>query len=154
MAFGKDTKELIGDLQKRGWAIEKQGRQAHFRAYHPEGGAITIAGTPTCPRNYQNTMRDARRVEREHEMKKALPLRVFGGCFNGRERWIVAARTKADASRLFKIHYQDFHDYGGETEDPHEVKIAMQSPGAVYAANVRDSYRPQDRKYVLKREAP
>lgn len=61
----RDTKDLLKELTDKGWRIE-QGRRAHYKAYHPKGGMVVIACSPSCPRDLQNTLMYIRRLERQH----------------------------------------------------------------------------------------
>lgn len=69
------------------------------------------------------------------------PLKVYGGCLDGRNRVIVAARSMAEADRLLKCSAYSTRKFVCETGNPFEVEQAISSPGTVFARDVNE-YRP------------
>jgi len=63
-------------------------------------------------------------------------MRVWGGCFDGTTRQIVAAKTKKAAAEALGVSLYHFNNYGGETGNDLEVSVAMQCPGTPYSAPV------------------
>lgn len=69
-------------------------------------------------------------------------MKVFGGTFDGRNRVIVAAKTKKAAhaaiAQFLHLSYYGFDMYGGETWNETELKVALESPGTVFSSLDRE----------------
>lgn len=80
------------------------------------------------------------------------PLRVWGLMLfvPTQERCIVAAATKTEAANLFGVSLHHFKGYGSETGNEHELRVALASPGQVFAAGdvacTKRVYRPISRR--------
>lgn len=66
-------------------------------------------------------------------------LKVYGGCYDGRNRVIVAAATKRAAYEAVKaalgsISYYGWDEYTSETWNDREVEFATSAPGTVFSA--------------------
>lgn len=68
-------------------------------------------------------------------MVKTKKLKVFGGCFDGRNREIVAASSKVEAGRLFGRKSHTMRDFCCETGNTEEVETAMSQPGVVFTVS-------------------
>jgi hypothetical protein len=71
-------------------------------------------------------------------MSEAKPktLKVYGGCLDGKNRVIVAARSKTEAGRLLKCSPYSMKELVCETGTPHELKQALSEPGVVFVRSV------------------
>lgn len=72
------------------------------------------------------------------------PIKVFGGCFDGRNRLIVATTSLKKASELFCISYNQVREYAHQTWNDVEVKTAMSKVGTVFYSDARlskDQYK-------------
>ena len=65
----KDIKRLLKDLARQGWTWH-QGRK-HIKAYHPKGGFIVMAVSPSCPFAYKNILTEIRKLEKANSQKVA-----------------------------------------------------------------------------------
>lgn len=62
------------------------------------------------------------------------PLTVWGGCFDGTTRAIVATKTKSEAAAAFAVSMYSFNNWAGDTGNHAEVAVAMTKPGTVFTA--------------------
>lgn len=75
-------------------------------------------------------------------------LKVFGGCYDGRNRLIVAAPTKRaayDAMRgtdRFFSGYHSWNEYTCETGNDEELDVATAEPLAVFSQDIRGYGKP------------
>ena len=76
-------------------------------------------------------------------MTKAL--KVWGGCFDGLTRQIVAAPTKKAAAEALKQSLYHFNIYGCETGNGVEMRTALAEPGVPFSAPVSG---PRDDSFV------
>jgi predicted RNA binding protein YcfA (HicA-like mRNA interferase family) len=61
--------DVLVELERRGWEIDAYSGK-HVKAYHPGGGFIVCARTPSCHRAALNTRAKARRLERANSRKE------------------------------------------------------------------------------------
>jgi len=66
----------------------------------------------------------------------ARALKVYGGCFDGTTRQIVAAPTKKAAAEALELSMYHFNGYGGETGNARELEVALSDPGKPFSAPV------------------
>lgn len=60
----RDVQDIINQALSRGWAGRRTSK-GHVMLRHPNGGTVTIPGTPSGNRrSIQNSKADIRRVER------------------------------------------------------------------------------------------
>lgn len=73
-------------------------------------------------------------------------LTVYGINIDGRHRCIVAAKSKAEAARLFKVSNYYFNGWASETWNKEEVELAKNSPGVVFSQldNNREPYKVRE----------
>lgn len=72
-----------------------------------------------------------------------MKLKVYGGCYDGRHRVIVAAKSKKEAHRLVQtapnyrfLSYYGWNRYTSDTGNDEELQLALSEPGAVFEASV------------------
>lgn len=65
--MSKELKHIRIELQRQGWRIE-QGRK-QFKCYHPKGGLVSMAITPSCPFAARHVVADIKRLEQRYEEK-------------------------------------------------------------------------------------
>lgn len=70
-------------------------------------------------------------------------MKVYGGCFDGRNRLIVAAKSKKAAHAAMvalrpNLSYSTFTAFGSETGNTLELKTALAKPGTVFTAPIND----------------
>ena len=73
----------------------------------------------------------------------ARQLKVWGGCFDGTTRQIVAAPTKKVAAEALGQTMHGFSDYASETANPDEVDVATSDPGSPFSAPIDARGRQQ-----------
>lgn len=61
-------------------------------------------------------------------------LKVYGGCFDGQTRFIVAARTQMQAAKVFETTAYQMRERACETGNEHELRVALAEPGIVFSA--------------------
>lgn len=64
---------------------------------------------------------------------RAKRLKVFGGCFDGTTRTIIAAPNQQTARAAFGVSSHAMVNYCSETWNEHEVSVAMSKPGVVFS---------------------
>ena len=64
-------------------------------------------------------------------------MKVYGGCFDGRHRQVVAAKNQTEAARLLGVSLYIFRLNASETGNPGEVLTATTAPGKVFTYDVR-----------------
>lgn len=75
-------------------------------------------------------------------------LKVYGGCYDGKNRVIVAAKNKKSAhaavDAAIGISYYGWDMYTAETGNEKELFLALSSPGVVFSApnNYHSEYEP------------
>jgi predicted RNA binding protein YcfA (HicA-like mRNA interferase family) len=57
----KDTRQLLTELRKQGWAVKLAG-SGHWRVTSPSGETITVPATPQSWRSLRNTRAELRRA--------------------------------------------------------------------------------------------
>lgn len=67
MSKQKEIKTIVKELERQGWRID-QGK--HIKAYHPQGGFISISRTPECPFAVKNIKGDIARLNRQNLAKQ------------------------------------------------------------------------------------
>lgn len=65
------------------------------------------------------------------------PLKVFGGCFDGSHRWVVAAKSMNAAINIWReydarLSASYARNHASETGNETECNIALSNPGKVY----------------------
>lgn len=67
-----------------------------------------------------------------------MKLKVYGGCYDGRNRVIVAAKSKKEAHALVNsaigISYYSWDAYTSTTGNDNELTVALGAPGTVFSA--------------------
>lgn len=68
-----------------------------------------------------------------------MTMKVYGGCYDGRNRVIVAAKTKRAAYALVSaalrgISYYGWNEYTSETGNDPELSVALAQPETVFSA--------------------
>jgi hypothetical protein len=63
-------------------------------------------------------------------------MKVYGVNLDGRYRGIVAAKNKTQAAKLFGTSIYHFNQFGCETGNKEEIKIAMKQPGIVWKQSI------------------
>lgn len=68
-------------------------------------------------------------------------MKVFGGTFDGMNRWIVAANSHTAAIKLWRQCSPNLSDYSarpysGETGNEIEIAVATKDPGVVYTSPI------------------
>lgn len=61
-----------------------------------------------------------------------MKLKVYGGCLDGLHRQIVAAKSFAEACRLWRTTYAQARPYACETFNEFEIALAMSKPGIMF----------------------
>lgn len=61
-----------------------------------------------------------------------MKLKVFAGTPYGRNRFIVAAKSKKRAAELMRISYTSAKNFLSETGNDFEVRIAMENPEVLF----------------------
>lgn len=61
-----------------------------------------------------------------------MKLKVYGIGWMGKCRRIVATTSKKKAAELIGTTFYHFNEYGSETGNEEEVKLAMSKPGTVF----------------------
>jgi hypothetical protein len=64
----------------------------------------------------------------------ARKLKVYGGCFDGTTRQIVAAPTKKAAAEALGLSMYHFNGYAAETGNAFEIETALSEPGKPFSA--------------------
>lgn len=70
-------------------------------------------------------------------------MKVFGGCFDGRNRLIVASKTKKAAYEAIReacygrLSYHGFSEFACETGNGTELSTALAAPGVVFSQDIR-----------------
>lgn len=62
-----------------------------------------------------------------------MELKTYGVNYNGRERRIVAAKSRAAAARLIDVSQTHMASFGSRTHNKQECKKAMSEPGVVWS---------------------
>lgn len=65
---------------------------------------------------------------------KGKPLKVFGGCFDGVMRLVVAAPSQGVAAKAFGVTPYLMREYASETGNEAERAAALSKPGVVFSA--------------------
>lgn len=68
-----------------------------------------------------------------------MELKVYGGCYDGKNRVIVAATSKKEAhakmsAALHGISYYTWNEFTADTGDDKELAVALSAPGTVFSA--------------------
>lgn len=68
-----------------------------------------------------------------------MALKVYGGCYDGKNRVIVAASSKKAAHALVSaalrgMSYHGWNEYTSETGNEFELSVALAEPGSVFSA--------------------
>ena len=61
-------------------------------------------------------------------------MKVYGGCFDGTTRNIVAVQTKKAAAAAFGVTPYALNEWAGETRNEHELTVALSEPGVPFSA--------------------
>ena len=61
-------------------------------------------------------------------------MKVWGGCFDGTTRQIVATKTKKAAAEALGLNYNHFNNYASDTGNETELRVALAEPGVVFSA--------------------
>jgi hypothetical protein len=72
-------------------------------------------------------------------------LKVYGGCFDGATRQIVAAPTKKAAAEALEVSVYHFNEYSCETGNLTELSVALADPGKPFSAPANG---PQEAVFV------
>lgn len=72
-------------------------------------------------------------------------MKVYGGCFDGTTRHIVAAKTKKAAAVALGVSMYEFNGYASATGNDLELATAIAEPGVVFSAPASG---PQSDHYV------
>ena len=67
MSQQKDIKKLLKILASKGWTI-KIGK--HYKAFHPLGGMVTIAISPSCHHALDNILNYVNRLQKQHNQEE------------------------------------------------------------------------------------
>lgn len=70
-------------------------------------------------------------------------MKVFGGTYDGKYRYVVAAKSMTAAIKEFKRIFVatgvgSLRAYGGETGNSEEIEMANKEPGVIFRRNARD----------------
>lgn len=68
-------------------------------------------------------------------------MKVYGGCLDGRNRVIVAAKSLKEAAKLFGISYHSARLYVSETSNEHEITVAMIEPRKVFSKSLNERWK-------------
>lgn len=71
-----------------------------------------------------------------------MKLKVYGVGWMGRHRRIVATTSKKKAAELIGTSLYHFNEYGCETGNEEEIKMAMSKPETVFEQSLRSSSSP------------
>lgn len=70
------------------------------------------------------------------------PLKVYGGCYDGKNRLVVASSTKKAAweavNAIGRISYNTWDQYTSETSNETELAVALAQPLTVFTRNATD----------------
>lgn len=76
------------------------------------------------------------------------PYKVYGGCFNGKDRWIVAAKSIQKAADAFGVSYGYCRGRCSTTGNKLECELTRANPGVVFTTNAvhTSTYTQRDQK--------
>lgn len=63
-----------------------------------------------------------------------MAMKVWGGCFDGTTRHIVAAKTKKAAAEALGVTLYSLNGWAAETGNDLELATALAEPGVVFSA--------------------
>ena len=61
-------------------------------------------------------------------------LKVYGVNLDGKHRGIIATTSQREAAQMFRIPLGRMRDYGSETGNTEECRIALAAPGVPFAS--------------------
>lgn len=61
-----------------------------------------------------------------------MKLKVYGCGWMGHSRRIVATTSQKEAAKLIGVSLSEFRNYGCETGNEEEIKVAMEKPGTAF----------------------
>ena len=79
----------------------------------------------------------ANRVRSIYSLAYFMELKTYGVNYNGRERRIVAARSRAAAARLIGATQTHMANFGSQTHNKQECEKAMSEPGVVWSQSYK-----------------